>query len=177
VIQSEAAGIGGRQPSPPEADPEPLEAALFGALDPEPDPSPDFGLGSGGRPREPAESAAPASDFSDLSDRSDRSALPDLSCRSDPADFSCRSDPSDFSDFSDLPSLAPSALAPTGLAPLLAELRSFFAHPEPLNRMVGGANSLRRVPSAPHRAQKVGVGSFRPWSMSVRLPQAEQLYS
>jgi hypothetical protein len=40
--------------------------------------------------------------------------------------------------------------------PPLAECRSFFAHPEPLKTMVGGANALRIVPSAPQAGQKIG---------------------
>ena len=55
--------------------------------------------------------------------------------------------------------------------------RSFFAQPEPLKWIVGGANSLRIVPSSPHDGQKRGPGSFRPWRMSVRWSQAEQAYS
>ena len=46
--------------------------------------------------------------------------------------------------------------------------RSFFAHPDPLKWIVGGANSLRIVPSSPHDGQNSGPGSLRPWRMSVR---------
>jgi hypothetical protein len=46
--------------------------------------------------------------------------------------------------------------------------RSFFAQPEPLKWIVGGANSLRIVPAWPHEGQNWGPGSFRPWRMSVR---------
>ena len=55
--------------------------------------------------------------------------------------------------------------------------RSFFAQPDPLKWIVGGANSLRIVPSSPHEGQKRGPGSFRPWRMSVRWSQAVQAYS
>ena len=54
-----------------------------------------------------------------------------------------------------------------------AELRSFFAQPEPLNTIAGGAKPLRSVPSAPHSGQNVGMGSLIPWRMSVRRPHAE----
>jgi hypothetical protein len=46
-----------------------------------------------------------------------------------------------------------------------------------LKWIVGGANSLRIVPSSPHEGQKSGPGSFRPWRMSVRWSQAVQAYS
>jgi len=55
--------------------------------------------------------------------------------------------------------------------------RSFFAQPDPLKWMVGGANSLRIVPSAPHDRQKFGPGSLIPWRMSARWSQAVQMYS
>ena len=55
--------------------------------------------------------------------------------------------------------------------------RSFFAQPDPLKWIVGGANSLRIVPSSPHDGQNSGPGSFRPWRMSVRWSQAVQAYS
>ena len=55
--------------------------------------------------------------------------------------------------------------------------RSFFAQPDPLKWIVGGANSLRIVPSSPHEGQKRGPGSFSPWRMSVRWSQAVQAYS
>jgi hypothetical protein len=55
--------------------------------------------------------------------------------------------------------------------------RSFFAQPEPLKWMVGGANSLRIVPSLPHDGQNNGPGSLRPWRMSVRWSHAVQAYS
>jgi hypothetical protein len=46
--------------------------------------------------------------------------------------------------------------------------RSFLAQPEPLKWMVGGANRLRSVPSAPHDGQNFGPGSLIPWRMSAR---------
>ena len=55
--------------------------------------------------------------------------------------------------------------------------RSFFAQPEPLKWIVGGANSLRIVPSLPHDRQKFGPGSLIPWRMSARWSQAVQMYS
>jgi hypothetical protein len=55
-----------------------------------------------------------------------------------------------------------------------AECRSFFAHPEPLKTIVGGANALRIVPSAPQAGQKIGPLSSKPWRMSIRWPQAVQ---
>jgi hypothetical protein len=55
--------------------------------------------------------------------------------------------------------------------------RSFFAQPLPLKTMAGGANPFFRVPSAPHSGQNAGAGSLIPWRMSVRWPQAEQVYS
>ena len=55
--------------------------------------------------------------------------------------------------------------------------RSFFAQPEPLKWIVGGANSLRIVPSRPHDRQKFGPGSLIPWRMSARWSQAVQTYS
>jgi len=55
--------------------------------------------------------------------------------------------------------------------------RSFFAQPEPLKWIVGGANSLRIVPSRPHDGQKWGPGSLIPRRMSVRWSQALQAYS
>ena len=42
--------------------------------------------------------------------------------------------------------------------------------------IVGGANSLRMVPSSPHDGQKAGPGSLSPWRMSVRWSQAVQAY-
>ena len=46
--------------------------------------------------------------------------------------------------------------------------RSFFAQPEPLKWIVGGANCLRIVPSRPHDGQNLGPGSLIPWMMSAR---------
>jgi hypothetical protein len=55
--------------------------------------------------------------------------------------------------------------------------RSFFAHPEPLNTIAGGAKPLRSDPSAPHSGQNRGTGSWIPWRISVFCPQLEQVYS
>ena len=55
--------------------------------------------------------------------------------------------------------------------------RSFFAQPEPLKWIVGGANCLRMVPSRPHEGQNWGPGSLIPSRMSARLLHAVQRYS
>jgi len=55
--------------------------------------------------------------------------------------------------------------------------RSFFAQPDPLKWIVGGANILRIVPSRPHDGQNFGPGSLIPWRMSARWSQALQAYS
>jgi len=69
-------------------------------------------------------------------------------------------------------------LPPARARELAAEApRSFFAQPDPLKWIVGGANSLRIVPSSPHEGQNSGPGSLRPWRMSVRWSQAVQAYS
>jgi hypothetical protein len=49
--------------------------------------------------------------------------------------------------------------------------RSFFAQPEPLNTIAGGAKALVIVPSAPHSGQNFGPLSWIPWTTSVRWPQ------
>jgi hypothetical protein len=72
---------------------------------------------------------------------------------------------------------SPDDFAPADERELLELPRSFFAQPDPLKWIVGGANSLRIVPSSPHEGQKSGPGSFRPWRMSVRWSQAVQAYS
>lgn len=46
--------------------------------------------------------------------------------------------------------------------------RSFFAQPEPLNRIAGVLNAFRSLPSAPQLGQKRGAGSLIPWMTSVR---------
>jgi hypothetical protein len=53
-----------------------------------------------------------------------------------------------------------------------AELRSFFAQPEPLKWIVGGVNALRSV-EAPQRGHRSGPDSFTPWTTSNRWPQVE----
>jgi hypothetical protein len=50
--------------------------------------------------------------------------------------------------------------------------RSFFAQPDPLKWIVGGANALVIVPSAPHSGQNLGPWSWIPWTTSVTWPQA-----
>ena len=79
----------------------------------------------------------------------------------------------------DSPGLAsppdPSPFAPAFVR--LAAPRSFFAQPDPLKWIAGGANALRIVPSAPQAEQKSGPLSLTPWRMSVRWLQAEQTYS
>jgi hypothetical protein len=55
-----------------------------------------------------------------------------------------------------------------------AAWRSFLAQPEPLKTIVGGANVLRIVPSAPQAGQNRGPSSLMPRMMSVRWPQALQ---
>ena len=78
----------------------------------------------------------------------------------------------------DPPSLAPSPEDERdAFVPDEADPRSFFAQPEPLKWIVGGANCLRSVFSAPHAGQKTGAGSLIPWRMSVFVPQLEQTYS
>ena len=73
----------------------------------------------------------------------------------------------------------PSAASVDDAAPVpafereLLELeRSFFAQPEPLKWMAGGANAFDIVPSAPHSGQNFGPWSWIPWTTSVRWPQA-----
>jgi hypothetical protein len=56
-------------------------------------------------------------------------------------------------------------------------LRSFFAQPDPLKTIAGGANDFRIDPSVPHSGQKCGPASWTPWRISVRWLQAEQTYS
>jgi hypothetical protein len=58
---------------------------------------------------------------------------------------------------------------------LAAELdRSFFAQPEPLKWIVGGANAFVIVPSAPQFGQNLGPASLIPCTTSVRWPQLLQ---
>ena len=75
------------------------------------------------------------------------------------------------------PSLAPSPDDAFDARVAFALPRSFLAQPEPLKWIVGGANSLRIVPSRPHDGQKLGPGSLIPWRMSARWSQAVQTYS
>jgi hypothetical protein len=77
----------------------------------------------------------------------------------------------------------PASLAPSDEDPRVAldpdddDPRSFFAQPDPLKWIVGGANCLRSVPSAPQLGQNWGDGSLIPWRMSVFVAQLEQTYS
>ena len=46
--------------------------------------------------------------------------------------------------------------------------RSFFAQPEPLNRIAGVLKPFFKVPSAPQLGQNRGPVSLMPWTTSVR---------
>jgi hypothetical protein len=85
--------------------------------------------------------------------------------------------PSDVDVDPPAPSLAPSPDDAFDARVAFALPRSFLAQPEPLKWIVGGANSLRIVPSRPHDGQKLGPGSLIPWRMSARWSQAVQTYS
>jgi len=54
-----------------------------------------------------------------------------------------------------------------------ADRRSFFAQPEPLKWIAGGAKALRTGP-LPHNGQVLGPSSWTPWITSNRRPQAAQ---
>ena len=114
-------------------------------------------------PEEPEE---PESDEPDVPESEDDKAPPDDEPDSDEAPLSAdpaAPSPDDFDDEDDRDAL---------------ELpRSFFAQPDPLKWIVGGANSLRIVPSLPHDGQNWGPGSFSPWRTSMRWSQAVQAYS
>jgi hypothetical protein len=71
--------------------------------------------------------------------------------------------------FSPLPLSSVAFLPP---APL--ERRSFFAQPEPLKTMAGGAKALRIGPD-PHSGHASGAGSLTPWMTSKRRPHAAQM--
>jgi hypothetical protein len=117
---------------------------------PDEDPEPD----------DPESDDDPDSDEGPLSDSD-----PDPGSDDDPA-------PED-----DPPSFVPSPDDRDPRDPDDADPRSFFAQPEPRKWIVGGANCLRIVPSAPHDGQKLGPDSLMPWRMSARWPQALQTYS
>ena len=53
--------------------------------------------------------------------------------------------------------------------------RSFLAQPEPLKWTVGGLNALLRVPWAPQAGQAPGPLPLIEWTISVVLPQLEQM--
>ncbi len=153
VIQSEAATIAGDQSVPPELEPEP-----------EPDPEPD----DEPLPEPDDDGAALPPDFP---------APPSF----EPAPVDSPVPPFD-SDEAPPPSPDPafeSVGSPAREAAFVRalELRSFFAQPEPLNTIAGGANPLRIVPSAPHSGQKRGPSSLIPWRMSVLCRQTVQAYS
>jgi hypothetical protein len=57
---------------------------------------------------------------------------------------------------------------------LLADDRSFLAHPEPLKWTAGVENALVIVPSAPQFGQKRGPASLMPWITSVVCRQFAQ---
>jgi outer membrane biosynthesis protein TonB len=159
VIQSAAAGIGGQSPPEPDEPPEPD--------DPDEPPESDE--------REPDE---PDSDEREPEEpeESEPDDEPEPEPEPDPDDPS----PDDDDDEDEDPE--PSAPEDDPSEPLEAFVpldppRSFFAQPDPLKWIVGGANSFRIVPSLPHDGQNCGPGSLRPWRMSVRWSQAVQAYS
>jgi hypothetical protein len=116
--------------------------------------------------------------FEDPEDPESLDPEPDDEPDPDPEPDSDEPDPAPSPD--DLaPDPAPSSddLEPEDDLEALELPRSFFAQPDPLKWIVGGANSLRIVPSSPHEGQKSGPGSFRPWRISVRWSQVVQAYS
>jgi hypothetical protein len=157
VIQSAAAGIGVQ--SPPEPD----------------EPEPDEPLES--EDREESERDEPDDSEPEDDDGADDEPDPEPS----PDDEEDEPDPSepDEPDPSepDEPEPSDPFELPDDFVPGLDPPRSFFAHPDPLKWIVGGANSFRIVPSLPHDGQNCGPGSLRPWRMSVRWSQAVQAYS
>jgi hypothetical protein len=56
-----------------------------------------------------------------------------------------------------------------------APVRSFLAQPEPLKWIVGGLNALLNVPTAPHAGQALGALLLMECTISVFLPQLEQM--
>jgi hypothetical protein len=54
-----------------------------------------------------------------------------------------------------------------------AARRSFFAHPDPLKWIAGGANAFRTGPE-PHSGHAAGGASWTPWMTSNRRPHAAQ---
>jgi hypothetical protein len=118
-------------------------------------------------PREPDESEPDESDFEE----------PDL--EPDPASLD-PPPPSDLALFEALPSPPESLVFDSEALAARVELelaRSFFAQPEPLKWIVGGANTLRIVFSRPQLGQKCGPGSLIPWRMSARWSHAVHRYS
>jgi len=157
VIQSAAAGIGAQSPpEPDEPEPdEPLESEDREESErDEPDDS------------EPEDDDSEPEDDDELDDEPDPGPSPDDEEDDEP-------EPSE----PDEPEPSDPFELPDDFVPGLDPPRSFFAHPDPLKWIVGGANSFRIVPSLPHDGQNCGPGSLRPWRMSVRWSQAVQAYS
>jgi len=122
---------------------------------------------SEGRARSDGREASELRDRSDEGDRSDESARSDESPRSDePA----RSDALELSE----DPVDAAAASPSGLFDRrAAEPRSFFAQPEPLKWIVGGAKPLRTGPLW-QEGHSVGPEAFTPWITSKRCPQLVQ---
>jgi hypothetical protein len=166
VIQSAAAGIGCQSPPEPDEPPEPD--------DPDEPPEPDD-------PDEPPESDEREPDEPDSDEREPEEpeeSEPDDEPEPEPDP----DDPSPDDDDDEDEDPEPSAPEDDPSEPLEAFVpldppRSFFAQPDPLKWIVGGANSFRIVPSLPHDGQNCGPGALRPWRMSVRWSQAVQAYS
>src|SRR4051794_8327240 len=145
-------------------------------LDEPPDPEPPDEPEDPDDPEEPDDPDDPDEpEPDDLEEPEDPDPEPDSDADAD--EPSC--------DDSLLPSFAPSfapSLAPSPEPDRDARVpddapRSFFAQPDPRKWIVGGANCLRIVPSAPHVGQKFGPDSLIPCRMSARVPQALQRYS
>jgi hypothetical protein len=165
VIQSAAAGMGRQSPPEPEEfepdEPEEPEESERDPEDSERDPEdserdpeePEPEDREESEPDEPEPDADPSPDDEDDEDDEPDPSEPDEPEPSEPFE------------------------PPDPLVPEVELPRSFFAHPDPLKWMVGGANSFRIVPSLPHDGQNCGPGSLRPWRMSVRWSHAVQAYS
>lgn len=52
--------------------------------------------------------------------------------------------------------------------------RSFFAHPEPLKWIAGGANDFVIDPTVAQSGQTFGPWPWMAWTTSIRWPQREQ---
>jgi len=112
------------------------------------------------------------SDERERSDELDRSEDLDPPVEPDASDELDASDEADWSDELD-PSDARAAAAAPSPSWLFdvraAELRSFFAQPEPLKWIVGGAKPFRTGP-LPHEGHCVGPAASTPWITSNRCP-------